>query len=488
LFYQWLFNDSTLIGETNASLTLSNLTAYSQGVYSVIVSNAWGGALSSNALLTVDLGTTSGTLTVFDFPKEWKYNQTANLTGTGWFGTNYNDSAWPSGAGLLAFENNSRLTPLIRTILLDPRTAAPGLSAPRLYYLRTSFIWNTNLAATNLTATTMIDDGAVFYLNGQTVQTPLRMLNTTPAYNTTATSTPPSPQGDGDAFSETVQFPVNLLRPGTNIVAAEVHQSSASSSDIVFGLALSATVLVPNTLPEITGQPADQSVPPGTQVTLRVAGVGIPGPTYQWRFNGTNMAGRTSSILLLNNVQLANAGAYSVILSNVAGVVTSRLATLTVQVSPSIALHPQSQSVFAGTNVILNVTATGALPLFFQWSRDDTPLSGETNNSLMLSNVMPSMSGRYFVTVTNAFGTAISTTAVLTVLGPVISSPTLLYSNGSFALEFRGHPGGSYLIESSSDLVDWAALETVTNPTGLVRFLDDTATNSVRFYRVKWSP
>jgi len=314
------------------------------------------------------------------------------------------------------------------------------------------------------------------------------MSTTSPGYYALATSTLSSLQGDFDAFSETILFPANLLRAGANIVAAEVHQNSSTSSDIVFGMALSATVLVPNTLPVITNQPLSQSVPPVTQVTFRVGATGFPGPTYQWRFNGTNMAGRTSSTLVLNNVQLPNAGDYSVLLSNVAGVVTSRVATLTVQVPPSIVTHPQSQTVFAGTNVVLSATATGALPLSFQWSWNDAPLARETNNLLVLTSVLPSMSGRYFVTVTNDFGMAISTSAVLTVLGPVISTPTLHYSNEAFAFGFNGYPGGSYCIEGSSNLVDWVALQTVINQSGLIRFLDVTATNSVRFYRVKWSP
>jgi len=41
------------------------------------------------------------------FTHAWRYNQANNLDGVNWMATNYNDSAWPSGPGLLAFEDDS---------------------------------------------------------------------------------------------------------------------------------------------------------------------------------------------------------------------------------------------------------------------------------------------------------------------------------------------------------------------------------------------
>ena len=51
-FYQWYFGNTLLTDATNASLVLSNLTSGQSGMYSVTVSNAYGGLVSSNALLT----------------------------------------------------------------------------------------------------------------------------------------------------------------------------------------------------------------------------------------------------------------------------------------------------------------------------------------------------------------------------------------------------------------------------------------------------
>ena len=54
-----------------------------------------------------------------------------NLDGVNWTAPEYDDSTWGSGPGLLAFENNPEITPLIGTYLGDPRTPAAGLSPPK---------------------------------------------------------------------------------------------------------------------------------------------------------------------------------------------------------------------------------------------------------------------------------------------------------------------------------------------------------------------
>ena len=84
------------------------------------------------------------------------------------------------------------------------------------------------------------------------------------------------------------------------------------------------------TAPTITTQPLDQSVGVGANVSFSITATGIPPPTYQWYFNGTAIAGANGSTYSLANAQTANAGNYTVTVSNVAGSATSRAATLAV--------------------------------------------------------------------------------------------------------------------------------------------------------------
>jgi len=83
-------------------------------------------------------------------------------------------------------------------------------------------------------------------------------------------------------------------------------------------------------LPSIAVQPRSQSVSLGANVTFRVtASSGTP-VTYFWQFNQTNLFGATNSILVLTNVEMSHAGDYAAVLSNGAGSVTSRVATLSI--------------------------------------------------------------------------------------------------------------------------------------------------------------
>ncbi len=72
---------------------------------------------------------------------------------------------------------------------------------------------------------------------------------------------------------------------------------------------------------------------------------------YQWQFNGADLESATGSGLLLTNVQPTNAGSYTVVVTNVAGVVTSGAGVLTVIVPPRIEVPPASLNVAAGTDV-----------------------------------------------------------------------------------------------------------------------------------------
>src|SRR6266498_3930449 len=87
--------------------------------------------------------------------------------------------------------------------------------------------------------------------------------------------------------------------------------------------------------PAIIAQPADQAVEYGANATFSVVAGGTS-VEYRWRQNGIelldygNIAGAQSASLKLVGVAHDDAGTYSVVLSNAAGVITSAVATLTV--------------------------------------------------------------------------------------------------------------------------------------------------------------
>lgn len=89
--------------------------------------------------------------------------------------------------------------------------------------------------------------------------------------------------------------------------------------------------------PVITTPPAAQTVQVGATATFSVSANSCDAPmTYQWRFNGTNLPAATNSSLTLSAVTPANAGDYSVVVSNQTGSVTSADAELTVTCLPPV--------------------------------------------------------------------------------------------------------------------------------------------------------
>lgn len=177
-------------------------------------------------------------LSLLSLAGTWSYMQTENLDGENWIAPGYDDSGWPTGAGLLAFENNVGLSPLINTVLNDPRVPVGTVSAGHAYYFRTRLVLTNNLTGYEIAASAHVDDGAVLYVNGQEVSPRIRMDPGPVSNSTFANNLPP---GDDATSPDTFTIPASMFQMGTNVIAVEVHQRNASSSDIVFGLALNAT-------------------------------------------------------------------------------------------------------------------------------------------------------------------------------------------------------------------------------------------------------
>src|SRR5436190_19185885 len=136
------------------------------------------------------------------------------------------------------------------------------------------------------------------------------------------------------------------------------------------------TLMVTVRTPTVTNQPADLSVLAGAEVGLTVGASGTPPLSFQWLRNGIaltnggNLSGATSTTLSLSNVQTNDSGSYTAIVTNLGGSATSRLASLTVSItpiSPAITSQPASQSVALGGDVVFNLSATGTMPLSYQW-------------------------------------------------------------------------------------------------------------------------
>ncbi len=215
---------------------------------------------------------------------------------------------------------------------------------------------------------------------------------------------------DGDGYSNGVELgdPNGTWRPGQANPPGSVYNPGDATSHP------GATV----TAPTITTQPASQTVNAGATVSFTVSATGTAPLSYQWMKGGANISGATTATLTLSSVTTANAGSYTVRVSNSAGSVTSAAATLTVNTvatAPTITTQPASQNVTAGSTVSFTVSATGTAPLAYQWMKGGINISGATTATLTLASVTSANAGTYTVLVSNSAGSVTSAPAILTV-------------------------------------------------------------------------
>jgi YD repeat-containing protein len=167
--------------------------------------------------------------------------------------------------------------------------------------------------------------------------------------------------------------------------------------------------------PTIATQPANLSVHAGSAAVFTVSAGGTAVLTYQWYLNGTAIGGATTASYSISSSQAANAGSYTVKVTNSAGSVTSNAATLTVISPPTITTQPAGQSVNAGDSVTFTVAAGGTAPLTYQWYLNGTAIGGAISSSYTLVYAQSSNAGGYTVAVTNSAGSVTSNAATLTV-------------------------------------------------------------------------
>ncbi|WP_150107424.1 immunoglobulin domain-containing protein [Pedosphaera parvula] len=204
------------------------------------------------------------------------------------------------------------------------------------------------------------------------------------------------------------------------------------------------------TPPNITAQPQGQTVNPGSTVTFAVIASGLAPLTYQWQFNGGDIPGATSASYLLANAQVADAGIYTVVVSNPGGDTESANAVLNVNAAPSISAQPASQTVNPGDPTSFTVTATGYPAPTFQWWFAGAPIAAATDSTYVLASVQPNQAGNYWAVVSNSSGSVTSSIVSLSVNIPVaittqpISQSVMIGNVATFSVTATGSPAPTF--------------------------------------------
>lgn len=212
---------------------------------------------------------------IIGYADQWDFNDQNLDLGTSWRERlyNYSDDGWTregdggNNGGLYGFENDSIPAPGIRTPMLNSSNDANHIT----YYFRKEFEYSGNLEDVTITIDQIVDDGALYYLNGELLGGAGVASN--PGWKTDASRTIGNADEELGVVSEQISAPT--LRNGTNVIACEVHQTNEGSSDCVFGARISlsaqaaASLVINEVLPGGGGNGfVEVYNPTGTEINL----------------------------------------------------------------------------------------------------------------------------------------------------------------------------------------------------------------------------
>ena len=355
LSYQWNFNGTNISGATNTSLALTNVQASQAGNYAVLVTNAYGSVLSSNAVLTVNLPlpcapAPSGL--VGWWPAEGNAHDVVGTNN----GTLVNGVTFTNGmvGQAFSFDGVSSYvsipdSPSLDTcvsgitvetwIKLNQLTADPdwegivtkGNTSWRLMATagaKTVYFAATGASPEDVYGSRNVRDGQWHHVAGVYDGTNMSLyVDGTLDVSRAAT-------GSISQNSSPVYIGGNVAMTGYIfdglIDEASIYNRALTASEIQAIYAAGSGGKCAPTSPVIISQPTNQTVTVGGTANFNVVASGSTPLSYQWRFNGTNIAGATNTTLTLTNVQLRQAGNYAVLVTNLYGSVLSSNAVLAV--------------------------------------------------------------------------------------------------------------------------------------------------------------
>lgn len=387
--YVWRFNGVQLIGQSTGTLNIPSAASTNAGTYSVEVYGSCN-SVTNTAALTVNTNTTATPLTSLTLCSGSPAAFTTSASGTGPF-----TYVWRlNGVQLVGQATNSL------TIASVTSTDAGNYSVE---------VYGSCNSVTNV---------ATLSVNTFTTATPLTsqaLCSGSPAtFLTTASGTGP--------FSYVWRLNgVQLSGQATNVlIIPSVAATNAGTYSVeVYGSCNSVTntaVLTVNTNTSATAL-ASQTLCPGSPASFATMASGTGPFGYIWRFNGAQLSGQATNVLIIPSVAPTNAGTYTVEVYGSCNSVTNT-ATLTVNTNTT-ATPLSSLALCPGSPATFTTTASGTGPFSYIWRLNGIQLSGQTTNSLNIPSVTATNAGTYTVEV---YGSCSSVTNTATL---VVNVPTM---------------------------------------------------------------
>ena len=269
-----------------------------------------------------------------------------------------------------------------------------------------------------------------------------------------------------------IDYATNSFLTLTNVQVTNDGSYTVIVSNPAGSVASSNAVLTVNAPPVILAQPRSLSVTMPASASFVVAASGAPPPSFQWLVNGVNVPADRRALTISNTVP-SDGGAYTVIVSNSVGFVVSSNAGLLVNyltetpegtpqqiVSTNLTLPSAVQpgTAFA-VSAVAPISLHGGQVQLGDGSITYTPPAGfvgmDSFAYLLAPDSGPVVQGAVTVLVDVSY-----------IMGATVSG-------GQAAIQFAGVPGKTYIIQASTNLVNWTVIDVVpAGSNGLFQFQD----------------
>jgi Bacterial lectin len=430
LTYQWYKNGVAVSGATSSTYTTPATAAGDNGaVFTVVVSNPVGSLTSGPATLTVQSQVPLAK-SIVPSTATPPYNSAVMLVPTFSGGTAVIGSMGVGSSDITAAAVSGGSYP------------TPALTSAKTYTLTVTDAKGNVLSTTCLVTPTIVTITPISPAN-QTVAPGQVSFSATASGGATNGLTWSASAG---SFSGNVWTAPAVI--GTYTITA-----TSVDAPTVF-VTTTATI----SAPVILTQPAGQHVCTGAGILLTVSA--NYAASYQWSFNGTAIPGATSASYTVSGATAANAGNYSVTVSNGIGSVTSSVAVIAV--GSTITSNPTSLSIHPTQTALFGVSAQGLSPFTYQWYQipaggtTGVAVPGATSHLYTTPGVDLTYNGaKYYATVTDSCaGTPLTSGQATLTVTAGNASPTIITQpvgvsvtpggTTSFSVVASGTPALSY--------------------------------------------
>lgn len=385
LTYTWKRDGIAIPGATAATLTIANAQPGDAGTYTVVVANSYGEVESTGALVEVlgasqalllndtfsgsgfktqqlpvsalwrsssttssgNLALQSGALLVpagrhalayfTDGPPQslavgdelvvaFTVNFTSVGTGSGGFRVGLFNS---NGVTRPVDGNNDGFTKYDGLLVATTAQVPAGTSSALTLMQRRTDVAGTLISSTQnvYTALATIGGNTQSFVTGTNYLVRLVVARTAQArlsFSFTVTG------GDLTAYGFEREIDATTVSAFDAFAVLSVSANANGSSYLIDNVAVTHTAAPAAVAPTIQAQPQDVTAVVGGDGAFSVTATGTPAPTYQWRRNGTLLAGATGPTLMFADLKTTDADVYDVVVSNAGGSIESATARLTV--------------------------------------------------------------------------------------------------------------------------------------------------------------